>query len=171
MKKSTIVCIFCFLISNYNAYCQTYTIQPKHGIELQFGANSPVISLKYNRIFWLNSNEHITASVGSGLFFGVNFNQDLTYSIGNGHSFWEVGLLGTYTSSKFDYRTDYKYYVLPMTGFKYISSSWFSTRLHFAPYIEKGEIYPYGGIAISFHFREKYIEPKQSINTVRYRKE
>jgi hypothetical protein len=172
MKKSTIICITFLFIGNRSVFSQKYNIQPKQGIELQFGANSPVVSIKYQRFLWINSQQHFTASVGGGLFYGVNFNQDLTYSIGDGRNFLEVGVLGLYTSTRFEYRTNYRYYVLPMIGYKYISPKWFSTRLNFSPYFEKGQFYPYGGISMSFHFNgKKYSEPSQNINTVRYYKD
>jgi hypothetical protein len=170
MKKSTIASIIFFLFMGLSIFAQEYNIQPKHGIEAQFGANSPVISLKYQRFFWLNSQQHFTASAGVGLFYGVNFSQDLTYSIGDGRNFWEIGVLGLYSNiSLYDYRKDYHYLILPMTGYKYISPRWFSARMHISPYVYEGNFYPYGGIAIGFYFKEKkYTTPKQKINTIRY---
>ena len=172
MKKSTIICIATLLLSNYFSFTQDLIIQPKHGIEAQFGANSPVISLKYQRYYWLNTQQHFTFSVGTGLFYGVNFNHDLTFSIGDGRSFLEVGILGIYTSSKLTERSDYRYHIFPMAGYKYISSKWIYARIHFSPYIENGEFYPYAGIGVGFYLKEKKnTEFNPNINTIRYRKD
>ncbi len=173
MKKSTILCITILLISNRLSFSQDYIIQPKHGIELQFGANSPVVGLKYRYLFWLNSQQHITASTGVGMFHGINFNQDLTYSLGDGRNFWEVGILGFYTNgSTYEYRANYQYVLSPMTGYKYISPNGLSVRIHFSPFINKSQFYPFGGIAIGYYFKEKkYTPPNQYINTIRFRKD
>lgn len=121
MKKSTITLI-CFLLGLLNTFSQDYNIQPKQGLELQFGANAIVVNLKYQRYFWLNSQQHVTVSAGAGLFYGTNFSQDLTYSIGNGRNFWEIGILGTCSNvSIYEFRRNYQFLVLPMTGYKYIS--------------------------------------------------
>jgi hypothetical protein len=171
MKKATFIGIVLFFWSISFAFSQDYNIQPTQGIELQFGANSPVVSLKFQRLFWLNSQEHFTASIGSGLFYGINFNQDITYSLGDGRNFWEIGVLGLYTSTRFESRKDYRYYVLPMTGYKFISPKWFSARLNFAPYFERGRFYPYGGVSLSFLFKQKsYRHANPNINTIRFTK-
>jgi hypothetical protein len=173
MKKSTILCIAIFLMGNHLSFSQDFIIQPKHGIELQFGANSPVISLKYRYLFWLNSQQHISASTGIGMFHGLNFNQDITYSLGDGRNFWEVGILGFYSNvSTYEYRINDNYILSPMTGYKYISSSGLSVRIHFSPFINKNQFYPFGGIAIGYFFKEKkYTQPNQNINTIRFRKD
>jgi hypothetical protein len=172
MKKSTILCLALFLFFNYKSFSQDYNLQPKHVIEAQFGANSPVVSLKYQRYFWLTPQQHITFSVGYGLFYGINFNQGLTYSIGNGRNFFESGILGLYTSSYLDYRKNYQYYILPMAGYKYISPKWFSARVHFSPYFIRGEFRPHAGISFGFHFNERaYIKSNNNINSIRFRRE
>jgi hypothetical protein len=177
MKKTTISLIIFFVLKGLLSFSQDYNIQPKQGIESQFGANSPVFSLKYQRFFWLNSQQHFTASAGIGLYHDINFSQDLTYSIGDGRHFWEIGVLGLYSNiggyefnlNRYDFRKDYQYLVLPMTGYKYISPKWASARIHFSPYIYDGKFYPYGGVAVGIYFKEKkYVEPKQKINTIRY---
>ena len=172
MITATHFCVLLLLIFNSKIFSQDYDIQPKHGIEVQFGANSPVVSLKYQRYFWLNAQQHITASTGVGLFYGVNFNQDLTYSIGDGRNFWEIGVLGVFTSSRLKERTDYDYFILPMTGYKYISPKWFYAKINFSPYFTEGNFHPHAGVSFGFHLKEKkYIESNQNINSIRYKKD
>lgn len=173
MKKSTTLFIIALIMSNYYLFSQQYNFQPKQGIEIQLGANSPFISLKYQHYLWLNSRQHITLSGGVGMFQYPSFNHDITHSIGNGRHFWEIGVLGLYTPSKFNDRTDYDYYVLPMTGYKYISSKGAYFRIHFSPYFDKrGSIYPLGGVSIGYFLKEKRLnESHQNINTIRYRKD
>ena len=165
MKKSTIILFLLLPISN--GFSQA---TPHFSLNGQLLANSYKGGLNIQRDFIVDKYSHVSFSVGFGYTNQYIFTNQLTYSTGKGKNYLEAGLVASYV----DFRTQdlfiqRGYLVLPLLGYKHVSSDGVIGRLHFTPVIQNSRIYPFGGMSIGLYFR-KNTQAKPSINTVRFTK-
>ena len=166
MKKSTITLLFS--LSVLYGFSQA---SPHFSINGQLLANSYNGGFNLQRDFVIDKYSHVSLAVGFGYTHQFIFTNHLTISTGKRNNYLEAGLAASYV----DFRTKDSfikrgYLILPLIGYKYISSDGFNARFHFTPVIQDSRIYPFGGMSIGVYLRQNKRE-NLTINTVRFAKE
>jgi hypothetical protein len=165
MKQPTLLLLF--FLSTYCGYSQA---SPHFSVNLQFLGNSYRGGINLQRDFVIDKNSHF--SVGTGFGHGQNLimTNQISYSTGLSKNFFEIGLTGSYSDLKTQDLFGQKgYLVMPIFGYKHISSEGFIARFHYSPVFLNGRLYNYGGMSIGLYLRNNKRD-SPTINTIRFAK-
>jgi hypothetical protein len=165
MKQTTLTLLF-FL----SAYCGYSQASPNFSVNMQFLGSSyrGGINLQYD--FVIDKYSHF--SVGTGFGHGQNMimTNQISYSTGYSKNFFEIGLSGSYSDLRTqDFFIQRGYLVMPILGYKHISSEGFIARFYYSPVFQNNRFYNYGGLSVGLYLR-KNKRDNPAINTVRFAK-
>lgn len=165
MKKSTIILLLVFSVSN--GFSQA---SPHFSLNLQFLGSSFRGGVNLQRDFVIDKYSYL--SIGTGFGYGQNIimTNQISYSTGIGKNYLELGLTGSYSDLRaIDFLVQKGYLIMPILGYRHISSEGVITRIHYSPIFQNGKLINYGGMSIGFYLR-KNNRSNPSINTVRFTK-
>ena len=163
MKKSTITLLLS--LSVMHGFSQA---SPHFSINAQLLANSYLGGFNIQRDFIIDKYSHVSFAVGFGHIQNFIFTNHLTISTGKGKNYLEAGLAASYINFRFnDNFVQRGYLILPLIGYKHISSEGFIARLHLTPVIQNSRIFLYGGASLGIYLRANKKE-NPTINSVRF---
>jgi hypothetical protein len=166
MKQTTLTLLF--LIS---AHCGFSQASSHFSINLQFLGSSYGGGLNLQHDFVIDKYSHFSIGTGFGHTQNVIMTNQISYSTGYGKNFFEIGLTGSYSDLRtHDFFVQRGYLVMPILGYKHISSEGFIARLYYSPVVQNGRIYNYGGMSVGLYLRKNKRE-NPTINTVRFAKD
>ena len=163
MKKATFTLRLFTLLLCFQVYSQ----KPLYTLQMQVGANAPIIGLKAHRSFWLNDHSHISVATGLGWVNNITLMNDLTYAYGDGRNFLEMGIMGVYSNDEYVEQQPLKYIFMPLIGYRYISPRVGIVEVHFTPALADNRVYLWAGISMGIQLKRKYKE-KTNIGSVRF---
>jgi hypothetical protein len=166
MKQTTLTLLF--LIS---AHCGFSQASSHFSVNLQLLGSSFGGGVNLQRDFVIDKYSHISVGTGFGHRQNIIMTNQISYSTGFGKNYFEFGISGSYSDLRTqDFFVQRGYLVMPILGYKHISSEGFIARLYYSPVVQNGRIYNYGGMSLGLYLRKNKRE-NPTINTVRFAKD
>lgn len=124
---SVVLVILCTTFLRLNSVAQ-YIDRPRNNISLNIAGDASIISVQYERVFFIKSTLFVTGKIGFGYneemewcFWGCDppekfftITHHITGNLGKGRHFLELGLGGTILNGS----TTQKYLVYPILGYR-----------------------------------------------------
>jgi hypothetical protein len=163
MKQTTLALLF--FLSSVCGYSQA---SPHFSINLQFLGSSYGGGLNLQHDFVIDKYSHFSVGTGFGHTQNLIMTNQISYSTGFGKNYVEIGLTGSYSDLRTqDLFIQRGYLIMPILGYKHISSEGFMARLYYSPIFQNNRFYNYGGLSIGLYLR-KNKSHNPFINSVRF---
>lgn len=157
--------VILLFICSFISSCIWAQEKQKNAFYSEIAGSGILVSVNYERYFYLNDNLFIAPKVGIGwIAVGGSFPHALTLNYGNNHKL-EVGVGGTYITGHF-FNTFSKYLPHAILGYRYQKTSGFLFRATLTPFFITEDVYdssgirtqretrilPWGGLSFGYNF-------------------